>query len=67
MRRKRGSDVEKVANSPIHAEALTKPQMQGGYHHPKTSILGFSFSTVVENERETAEAGEHQNAAGGVL
>jgi hypothetical protein len=39
MRRKRGSDVEKLANSPIGAEALTKPEMQGGYHQPKTSIF----------------------------
>ena len=45
MRRKRGLDVEKVANSPIGAEALTKLETQVGYHHPKTSILGSSFST----------------------
>ena len=67
MRRKRGLDVEKVANSPARAEALTRPKKQVGYPHPKTSVLGSSFSTVVGNERETAEAGEHQNAAGGVL
>jgi len=67
MRQKRGLDVEKVANSPARAEALTRPKKQVGYPHPKTSVLGSSFSTVVGNERETAEAGEHQNAAGGVL
>jgi hypothetical protein len=45
MRLKRALDVEKLANSPIGAEALTKPETQGGYHHPKTSIPGSSFST----------------------
>src|SRR5262249_15994074 len=35
MRRKRGLDVEKLANSPTGAEGLTKPEMQGGYHDPK--------------------------------
>jgi hypothetical protein len=45
MRRKRGLDVEKLANSPIDAEALTKPETQGGYHHPKPSICASSFST----------------------
>jgi hypothetical protein len=43
MRQKRASDVEKLANSPIGAEALTKPKMQAGYHHPKTSISGPIF------------------------
>ena len=46
MRLKRRSDVEKLANSPIAAEALTKPETQGGYHHPKTSIRASSFSTI---------------------
>ena len=45
MRRKRGHDVEKLANSPIGAEALTKPEKQVCYPHPKASILGSSFST----------------------
>jgi hypothetical protein len=45
MRRKRGSDVEKLANSPIDTEALTKPETQGRYNHPKTSIQASSFST----------------------
>jgi hypothetical protein len=45
MRRKRGLDVEKVANSPIGAEALTRPEKQVGYPHPKTSIRASNFST----------------------
>jgi hypothetical protein len=45
MRRKRRSDVEKLANPPIGPEALTKPETQGGYHHPKASIRASSFST----------------------
>ena len=45
MRRKRGHDVEKLANSPIGAEALTKTEMQVGYHHPKTPISASNFST----------------------
>jgi hypothetical protein len=48
MRRKRGSDVEKVANSPIHAEALTKPEKQGGYNDPKTTNTASNFSTHKE-------------------
>src|SRR6516164_4472655 len=35
MARKRGLDVEKVTDSPVGAEALTKIEMQVGYHHPK--------------------------------
>src|SRR5215469_17589502 len=34
MRRKRGSDVEKVANSPIRAEALTRQKNEGRSSHP---------------------------------
>jgi hypothetical protein len=45
MRRKRGLDVEELANSPIATEALTKPETQSGNHHPKTSIRASSFST----------------------
>ena len=45
MRLNRGLDVEKLANSPIGAEALTKPEVPVGYPHPKTSILPSSFST----------------------
>jgi hypothetical protein len=45
MRRKRALDVEKLANSSIGPEALTKPETQGGYHHPKTSIRASTFST----------------------
>jgi hypothetical protein len=39
------SSLDKTGFSPIGAEALTKPGMQVGYHHPKTSISGSSFST----------------------
>jgi hypothetical protein len=46
MRRKRGLDVEKLANSPIGTEALTKLETQSGYHHPKTSICASNFSTT---------------------
>jgi hypothetical protein len=63
MRRKRGSDVEKVANSPIGVEALTKPETQGGYHHPKTSILGSSFSTEQGIAQDTSEAHGSINTA----
>ena len=55
MRLKRGLDVEKLANSLIGAEALTKPETQAGYHHPKPSILGSSFSTgqgIAQNPSE---------------
>jgi len=48
MRRKRGLDVEKVANSPIGAEALTKPKMQGGYDDPQTAKTASNFSTQKE-------------------
>jgi len=59
MRRKRRLDVEKVANSPIGAEGLTGPEKQGGYPHPKTSILGSSFSTQQGSAEEgSAEARE---------
>src|SRR5262249_23078900 len=54
MRRKRGHDVEKLANSPIGAEALTKTEMQVGYHHPKPSIFGSNFST-----RQPDDAARH--------
>jgi hypothetical protein len=58
MRLKRGSDVEKVANSPIHTEALTQTEKQTGYPHPKTSILGSSFSTLQGSAEEGSEARE---------
>ena len=48
MRQKRASDVEKLANSPIHAETLTKPEMQGGYNDPKTTKTASNFSTQKE-------------------
>ena len=48
MRRKRGSKVEKVVNSPVGAEALTKPEMQGGYTDPQTAKTASNFSTQKE-------------------
>jgi hypothetical protein len=48
IRRKRGLDVGKLANSPIGAETVTKAEKQVGYPHPKTSILGSSFPTGQE-------------------
>jgi len=56
MRRKRGSHVEKVANSPIGAEALMKAETRGGYPYPKTSILGSSFSTRQRIAQDASEA-----------
>ena len=64
MRRKRGSDVEKVANSLIGAEALTKSKMTIGYPDPKTSILGSSFSTGQETSQDASEAHGSINIAG---
>jgi hypothetical protein len=46
IRRKRALDVGKPANSPIGAEALTKPKTQGGYDYPGTTISGSSFPTA---------------------
>jgi len=48
MRIKRGLDVEKVANSPLGAEALTTPEMQGGYNDPITTKTASNFSTQKE-------------------
>jgi hypothetical protein len=45
MRRKRGHDVEKLANSPTGAEGLTKHVEQGGYIETKTEISASNFST----------------------
>jgi hypothetical protein len=66
MRVKRGSDVEKVANSPIRTEALTKPEMQGGYPYPKTSISESSFSTHQASAPQVPEARESLDVAGGI-
>lgn len=56
IRRKRGLDVGKLANSPIGAEALKKAEKQVGYPYPKPSILGSSFPTgqraATRNARE---------------
>ena len=65
MRRKRASDVEKLANSPVGAEALTKPEKQVGYHHPKTSILGSNFSTRQGSAQDVSEADGNLTTAGG--
>ena len=54
----RGLNSGKTQNSPIGAEALTKPETQGGYPHPKTSILGSSFSTQQGSAEEGSEARE---------
>ena len=64
MRLKRGSDVEKLANSPIRAETLTNAKMQGSYRHSQTSILPSSFSTVLEGAHE-ADDEVTTNSAGG--
>jgi hypothetical protein len=48
IRRKRGLDVGKLANSPIGAEPLTKAEKQVGYPHPKAPISESSFPTGQE-------------------
>src|SRR5262245_44240607 len=48
IRRKRGLDVGKVANSPAGAEGLTKAEKQVGYPYPKPSISGSNFPTSQE-------------------
>jgi len=48
MRRKRGLDVEKTEISPVGAEALTKPENQGGYNDPITTKTASNFSTQKE-------------------
>jgi hypothetical protein len=48
IRRKRGLDVRKLANSPIGAETLTKAEKQVGYPNPKASFLGPNFPTWQE-------------------
>jgi hypothetical protein len=48
IRRKRGSDVGKLANSPIGAEPLTNAEKQVGYPHPKAPISQSSFPTGQE-------------------
>ena len=62
MRRKRGSGVEKVANSPTGAEALTRPEKQVSYHDPQTSILGSSFSTQQGSAEDALEARQSLSA-----
>src|SRR5262249_53542707 len=42
------SDVEKFANWPVGAEALTQPEMQGGYDDPQTAKTASNFSTQKE-------------------
>jgi len=48
MRRKRGSDVEKVANSPIGAEALTRLENEDRYDDPQAAKTTSNFSTQKE-------------------
>jgi len=47
-RRKRGSDVEKVANSPIGAEALTRLENEDRYDDPQAAKTTSNFSTQKE-------------------
>jgi hypothetical protein len=54
MRAKRSLDVNKLANSPIGAEALTKAETQVGYPYPKTPILESSFPTRQETPTRIA-------------
>jgi len=54
----RGLNSGKTPNSPIGAEALTGPEKQVSYPHPKTSILGSSFSTQQGSAEEGSEARE---------
>ena len=63
MRLKRGLDVEKLANSPIGAEALTRPEKQVGYPHPQTPILRSSFSTRQGTAQGASEAHASINTA----
>ena len=44
----RGLNSGKTQNSPIGAEALTKPEMQGGSRHPQTAKTAPNFSTQKE-------------------
>jgi hypothetical protein len=43
IRRKRGLDVGKLANSPIGAEPLTNAEKQVGYPHPKRRFRSLVF------------------------
>jgi len=55
--------VEKLANSPIGAEALTRADQTIRYGDPQTSISGSSFSTGQAISQDTPEAGESINTA----
>jgi hypothetical protein len=48
MRTKRGSDVEKPADSPLRDEALTKADSQVRYDDPQTTETASNFSTQKE-------------------
>ena len=61
----RGLNSGKTQNSPIGAEALTKPEKQVGYPHPKTSILESNFSTRQETGHDSSEANRSISTAGG--
>jgi hypothetical protein len=65
MRLKRGFDVEKLANSPIRAEALTRPEKQVGYPHPRTSILDPVFPHRKGRRRTGPEARGKYHRNGG--
>jgi hypothetical protein len=45
IRRKRGSDVGKLANSLVGVETLAKTEKQVGYPYPTAGVSGSSFRT----------------------
>jgi hypothetical protein len=47
-RQKQGLNGRKSENSPVGAEALTKPEMTKGNNNPPTSILDSSFSSTTD-------------------
>jgi hypothetical protein len=64
MARKRGLDVEKLANSPTGAEALTNPELQPGYDDTQTPISESSFSTHPPIPHDTSEAHTKRDHSG---
>src|SRR5262249_31314650 len=64
MREKRGLAVEKVANSPLGAEALKKAKRTSRYSDPQTSISDASFSTGQGSAEDAFGAGESIDSEG---
>jgi hypothetical protein len=64
MRRKR--DVTKTEQSPLRAEALTRPENEGRYNDPKTSFSTPGFLTSEGPAHEASEPAKINNTAGGV-